>query len=580
MQEEELTFEDFEYVDLTGRSLKTVPVVLHKHAATIIVLNLSRNPMLEIPLDFVQACTTLRDLRLSYMAMKKVPHSVRHCHTLQRLDLSCNRIVDLDDAGLDRLSELTTLKVQNNRMERLPWYFPRLRSLKYLNISNNKFQYLPVVVTELEGLLDLDFSFNMISELPEEIGNLRSLEKLVVVGNQVAKIPEACSQLVNLRVLDCRRNNISDLTTVCMLPKLQTLSADHNALHSLELSLGPAITELDASHNNVTKLILIPGSVGQLSSLVSLDVSHAKLSSLDNSALAQLVSLHSLKLDHNLIRSIPDSIGDLQLLVTLSCSNNQLYALPAALGKLQKLETLDVHNNSIAEIPGTLWNCASLSHVNFTSNLIALWHEPVQICTTMTFALPESPIYSRSRSISPERKSSFTGSLINGHIGKMLPALAYSLERLYLGENKLTDEALPLLMILKELRILNLSFNQIQELPPSFFKNLHNLEELYLSGNHISSIPTEDLHRLTRLQVLFLNGNKLQTLPQELGKVQSLSALDVGSNVLKYNINNWEFDWNWWVGRADLSNSRSRLIGFAGISIKTCVTSTFPEING
>jgi adenylate cyclase len=50
---------------------------------------------------------------------------------------------------------------------------------------------------------------------------------------------------------------------------------------------------------------------------------------------------------------------------------------------------------------------------------------------------------------------------------------------------------------------------------------------------------------MTRLTTLYLNGNKLLTLPQELGKVKGLSILDVGSNSLKYNINNWEFDWNW-----------------------------------
>jgi adenylate cyclase len=71
------------------------------------------------------------------------------------------------------------------------------------------------------------------------------------------------------------------------------------------------------------------------------------------------------------------------------------------------------------------------------------------------------------------------------------------------------------------------------------------LEELYLSGNRLASIPTEDLPRLKCLSTLFLNGNKLQTLPQELCKVKKLANLDVGSNFLKYNINNWEFDWNW-----------------------------------
>jgi adenylate cyclase len=127
------------------------------------------------------------------------------------------------------------------------------------------------------------------------------------------------------------------------------------------------------------------------------------------------------------------------------------------------------------------------------------------------------------------------------------PPLASSLRLLYLGENRITDEYLHPLMILKELRVLNLSFNDLQDMPSSFFKNMVNLEEVYLSGNKLSSIPTEDLHRLKKLSVLFLNGNRLQTLPHELGKVQSLTVLDVGSNVLRYNINNYEFDWNWCV---------------------------------
>ncbi|KAJ8592004.1 hypothetical protein M405DRAFT_813481 [Rhizopogon salebrosus TDB-379] len=50
--------------------------------------------MVEIPLGFIQSCVTLRDLRLSSMAMKKVPQSVRYSTSLHRLDLSCNRIVD------------------------------------------------------------------------------------------------------------------------------------------------------------------------------------------------------------------------------------------------------------------------------------------------------------------------------------------------------------------------------------------------------------------------------------------------------------------------------------------------------
>lgn len=543
-QEEDLTFDTFEHIVLTGRSLRAIPVVLHGHADTITTLNLSRNPMLEIPLDFIQSCTTLRELRLSNMAMKRVPQSVRHSVTLYRLDLSCNRIVDLNEAGLDQIPKLATLNVQNNRIEDLPWYFPRLRMLKHLNISNNKFRNLPGVICEMESLVDLDISFNMISELPEKIGQLKLLDRLIIVGNQVSKLPDECSGLISLRDLDCRRNNISDLSVVCVLPKLEILRADHNVIHALDLSMGPCLKTLDASHNDITRLTLVAGPFGcSPYALTSLDISHAKLSSLDEFALGQLSSLTTLKLDHNSFRYIPESLGELSQLKRLSCSDNALDALPSSIGRLQRLETLDAHNNSLTELPVSLWNCASLCQINVTSNQLGVWHDPPTV-SVQASSSSDGPFSSPRPIALPERKTSASGS-VGSQIGRMLPPLAHSLERLYLGENNLTDEVLHPLTILKELHVLNLSFNEIQEIPQSFFRNLSKLEELYLSGNKLTSIPTEDLHRLTRLSVLFLNGNKLQTLPHELGKIQSLAILDAGSNILRYNINNWQFDWNW-----------------------------------
>ncbi|OBZ70825.1 Adenylate cyclase [Grifola frondosa] len=511
--EEELPFDTFDLVDLTGRSLKAVPVPLYAHADAIVLLNLSRNPMLEIPLDFIQSCTTLRELRLSHMAMKKVPQSVRHCRTLHRLDISCNRIADLEDAGLDRIPELRSLKVQNNRMEKLPWYFPRMRALKDLNISNNKFKHVPAVVSEIANLVDLDISFNMISELPEELGQLHALERLIIVGNQVTRFPDECSNLRSLRMLDCRRNNMGDLSVVCLLPKIEELFADHNSVHALDLSFGPSLKQLDASQNDITQLIVVPGPLGQPFALTSLDISHAKLSALDELALSHLTALEVLRIDHNSIRFIPESLGELKMLSHLSCSNNNLYALPASIGRLQNLEMLEAHNNNLEFLPISLWNCASLQLLNVTSNLISSW--PLPTAGAGSSDTVGSPPGSTVASLLAERKTS-SASTISGH---PLPHW--------------------------ELRVLNLSFNDLQELPATFFRNLTHLRELYLSGNKFSAIPTEDLHRLTTLEVLFLNGNKLQTIPLEISKLTNLSVMDVGSNNLKYNINNWEFDWNW-----------------------------------
>jgi adenylate cyclase len=523
-----------------------VPVPLYVHADVIVVLDLSRNPMLEVPLDFIQACATLRELRLSNMAMKKVPQSIRQCGTLNRLDLTCNRLGDLDESGLEQLPGLQMLKLENNRLERLPWFFPRMRALRALNISNNKFTHIPAVVCEMTGLVDLDISFNSIAELPEEIGQLANLEQLIMVGNNIAAFPVECAGLKCLRVLDCRRNIISDLSMVATLPALETLRADHNLIHALQLLVGPAMTTLELPRNDVTQLILLSTPSPYPFALTTLDLSHAKLRSLAADTFAPFVVLETLKLDYNAFRSLPEHVGELARLTHLSVSNNQLDALPASIGKLRRLETLDVNSNSLRELPSTLWNCASLMHINATSNLLEVWNDPPPVAPEYTGDGGSSPASSSVRALVPGgadmlagRKGSVTG------LGRGLPPLTYSLERLYLGENKFTDDILRPLVLLRELRVLNLSFNDIQEMPPTFFKTLTKLEELYLSGNKLSAIPTEDLHRLIRLSVLFLNGNRLQTLPTELSKVQSLTVIDVGSNLLKYNINNWEYDWNW-----------------------------------
>ncbi|TFK44092.1 hypothetical protein BDQ12DRAFT_701704 [Crucibulum laeve] len=537
--DEEIDISNFEFVNLTGRSLRAIPVVLHKHAEMIVLLKLSRNPMLEIPLDFIQSCTHIRDLKLSNMAMKKIPTSLRHSATLHRLDLSSNRISDLDDAHLGDIPELMYLFLQNNRIEKLPWHFPRLHALVNLNISNNKFSVFPTVVTHLLKLQELDISFNMINLIPPEIGRLKALERFILVGNHVAKFPDEFSQLVSLQTLDCRRNLISDLTIICMLPAILHVHADRNSIPTLDLSIGSKLTTLDVSHNDITKLALIPGPVGRCPyALSSLDLSYAKLSTLDDQVLAELTSLHTLRLDHNSFRAIPDTLGQLKALETLSCSDNKLDFLPSTIGNLQKLETLDAHNNSLTELPSSLWSCASLTKINVTSNFINTWHNPpVMIMMDQTNTIVDGALVP-PRS---ERKAS-SASLTSG---RALPSLVHSLQKLYLGENRLTEDVIAPLMILKELHVLNLSFNEIQDLPPTFFRNMTKLEEIYLSGNKLMSIPAEDLPGLTKLTTLFLNGNKLQTLPRELTEVRNLKVVDAGSNLLKYNINNLEFDWNW-----------------------------------
>ncbi|CAD8206714.1 unnamed protein product [Paramecium pentaurelia] len=64
-----------------------------------------------------------------------------------------------------------------------------------------------------------------------------------------------------------------------------------------------------------------------------------------------------------------------------------------------------------------------------------------------------------------------------------------------------------------KLKILNLSFNQIQQIPIKF--HLPNLEKLILSDNQIKQLPSS-LFKLNTLKELNLNNNNIEYLPSEL----------------------------------------------------------------
>ncbi|KAK4054214.1 cysteinyl-tRNA synthetase [Microbotryomycetes sp. JL201] len=521
--------ESLEFVDLSGQSIETIPIFLYRHAHEIVSLNLSKNRPFDLPTDFVQLCTSLRELILSHMGIKRIPQAIKECYSLTRLDISNNHIVDLEHIALDELTELMSLKCHNNRLWNLPEYFSELTALKYLNLSNNRFDSIPKVVPEITSLVELDISFNTITTVPEEIGKLINLERLVLLANTITTLPQSLTQLTRLKELDCRRNTISDLTPIGATASLEVLRCEHNSASALD-GTWQYMRVLSISNNSLTRFSLN----GTGSSLTSLNLSFAKLSSLSTELFDHLGAVENLVLDSNQIRTLPDNIGTLVNLVHLSIKNNLLTDLPSSIGRLQRLQTLSVSGNNLPTLPATIWLCSALSSLNASSNLLNDFPDP-PLSNSMDGAFDDLD----GRKLSVSTKAPSTSS------GRLAPPLALSLQRLYLGDNQCTDDVFAPISLMTELRTLNLSFNALSEIPSSSLFRLSQLEELYLSGNKLTSLPPDDLERLVNLRLIYLNGNRLQTLPAELGKIKKLYALDVGSNVLKYNIANWPYDWNW-----------------------------------
>ncbi|KAM6153516.1 leucine-rich repeat-containing G-protein coupled receptor 5 isoform 2-T2 [Erethizon dorsatum] len=82
---------------------------------------------------------------------------------------------------------------------------------------------------------------------------------------------------------------------------------------------------------------------------------------------------------------------------------------------------------------------------------------------------------------------------------------------------------------------LDLSMNNISQLPPSPLHNLRFLEELRLAGNALTYIPKGAFAGLHSLKVLMLQNNQLRQIPTEaLQNLRSLQSLRLDANHISY----------------------------------------------
>uniref|UniRef100_A0A3Q3DXD6 Ras suppressor protein 1 n=1 Tax=Hippocampus comes TaxID=109280 RepID=A0A3Q3DXD6_HIPCM len=116
-----------------------------------------------------------------------------------------------------------------------------------------------------------------------------------------------------------------------------------------------------------------------------------------------------------------------------------------------------------------------------------------------------------------------------------IPGLTLSnITQLVLSHNKLTVP--PNISELKNLEVLNMFNNQIEELPTQIsslqkLKHLNlTLRALYLSDNDFEVLPA-DIGKMTKLQIM----NRLYNLPRGFGSLPALEVLDLTYNNLSQN---------------------------------------------
>ena len=160
---------------------------------------------------------------------------------------------------------------------------------------------------------------------PGGMAKLANLTHLIVPGHALTALPESLAKLP-LKSIDCSYNKIAALPAALPHKTLEAFDVSGNEV----ATLSPA---LDACTN-----------------LVTLAVDSNKIEALDGLPFGDFKRLITLTASSNLLAALPDALGDLAKLETLSLNANAtLTALPASLAQCKKLKEIRVDDCAIAD---------------------------------------------------------------------------------------------------------------------------------------------------------------------------------------------------------------------------------------
>ncbi|CAN6820408.1 unnamed protein product [Brassica oleracea] len=316
----------------------------------------------------------------------------------------------------------------------------------------------------------------------------------------------------------------------------------------------------DASFGDVIKLNLsdsclrandfsgeIPSSLGNLSKLTTLNLSHNKFTGKVPSSLGYLLNLTDLILyvENNILHgNFPLKLLNLTKLISISISGNQFSGmLPPNIGSVSNLELFYVGQNAFTgPIPSSLFTIPSLTYIDLSNN---------QLNGTL-----ELGNISSSSKIEDLRlgDNNFMGSIPRS-ISKLVNLWRLDLSQL----NTQGSVDLTIFSRLKSLNGLYLShLNTTTTLDLNailpYLKSLYTLD---LSGNHVSTENSSLVSDPPLLRELNLSGCGIIEFPELLRTQHNMRTLDISNNKIKGQVPGWL--WELPILYVGLSNNK--LIG-------------------
>ncbi|XP_069593640.1 volume-regulated anion channel subunit LRRC8D [Ranitomeya imitator] len=327
--------------------------------------------------DAVFELTDLEVLRLELIPEAKIPAKISQMTALQELHLyHCPAKVEQTAFSFLR-DNLKCLHVKFTDVAEIPAWVYLLKTLRELylmgnlNSENNKMIGLESL-RELRHLKVLYVKSNL-TKIPSNITDVAPHLTKLVIHNDGTKLVvlNSLKKMMNVAELELHNCELERIPhAIFSLSNLQELDLKLNSIRTIEEVISfqhlKRLTCLKLWHN---KIVSIPQSISQVKNLEYLYLSNNKLETLPV-ALFHLQKLRHLDVSYNCISVIPLEIGLLQNLQYLHATGNKVDILPKTLFKCIKLRTLCLGQNCISSLPEKIGHLVQLTHLELKGNCL------------------------------------------------------------------------------------------------------------------------------------------------------------------------------------------------------------------
>ena len=501
-----------------------------------------------------------------------------------RIDLSNNNLSWPIPYEFGDLTKLTTINFENNQISDLGSGFVNLVNLTGINLDNNGLTALPSDIGNLIGLTTISIRRNAITSLPESFTGLINLEiwSLAVWYNKLW--PNSMSNEL-LTLLDTKaeadRKDTQNMVNAAVARN--ALMALYNATNGegwnnndnrdtlvnicnrwgITCDVYQSIVSINLSNNNLEWVI--PYEFGDLTKLISLNLSYNGNLSGISSGIANLLNLTNLNLENDTLNVLPDEIGNLLNLTWLNVRWNLLTYLPDTIGNLTDLIMLDVRQNGLTTLPASMTGLANLE----------TWSLFVGANNLDSDDMSNDVITLLDTKAEADRRD--TQNMVDSAVARAaLMALYNATDGVNRWRSDNRDTWAPICNrwgitcdAYQSIVSIDLSNNGLNGIIPYEFSNLTKLTSLNLSNNSITDISS-GVANLIYLRNLNLERNWLTSIPDELWTLRRMTGLNIRYNGLTtlpgsltglINLETWGL-FVWYNYMSDTSSMSAELLNF------------------